>query len=78
MNRVHVQEIEERAVIGGVEVAKKTVIAASDEGWDYATWILVTYYRIVARDADFEGVNPNALNVRGYRFLDLKIYFIYK
>ena len=33
---------------------------------------------IVVRDADFEGVNPNALNVRGYRFLDLKVYFIYK
>ena len=33
---------------------------------------------IVVRDADFEGVNPNALNVRGYRFLNLKVYFIYK
>ena len=32
MNRVHVQKIEERAVIGGVEVEKKTVIAASDKG----------------------------------------------
>ena len=32
MNRVHVQEIEERAVIGKVEVAKKTMIATSDEG----------------------------------------------
>ena len=32
MNRVHVQEIEERAVIGNVEVAKKTMIVASDEG----------------------------------------------
>ena len=50
MNSVHVQEIEERAVIGNVEVAKKTMIAASDDEMRMPPEFLF---------------HTNALNVRG-------------